>query len=289
MSWRPAESSDLATVEALLFQQIQGAMFLLGNLRDHGLGSDHPNGLRLWVRATGDGVFAITNGGAVLMMAPGAMSADWRAAGQLITDRRVTAVLGDAPQVRGFLAATGLQDHPCRLNTDDVGFVLDMTDLKAEIRPEEEIIPLAEAPRALIEDWRTAYEVEALNMTPEAAREKAVKDLAVFIANDSHRVLLDGGQPVAMSGYNAALAEAVQVGGVYTPPPLRGRGYARRVVGRHLLEVRARGVSQAVLFAANAAAAKAYVAVGFRPAGRFALVLFAHPARIRAWPVEECT
>jgi len=284
--WRAAEPSDLGWIEALLFAHIEGSMFLIGNLRTHGFGSDHPHGLTLWARQARDGVFGITNAGSVLMMAPGCGNVEWSAAGALLTDREITGILGNAAQVRGFLAANGLQDHPCQLDSDDPGFVLDMADLQVELRAGEDIIPLGEAPRALVEEWRTAYEIEALNMVPEAARKKAVKDIATFIANDSHRVLLAEGQPVAMSGYNTAFDEAVQVGGVYTPPALRGRGYARRVVGRHMAQVRARGARQAVLFAASAAAARAYTAVGFRPAGTFALVLFSAPAQIRASHVE---
>lgn len=287
--WRAAEPSDLGWIEALLFAHIEGSMFLIGNLRTHGFASSHPNGLTLWAREGRDGVFGITNAGSVLMMAPGSTPEDWHAAGQLLCGRDVTAVLGNAAQVRGFLAANGLQDHPRQLDSDDPGFVLDMADLQVEVRAGEGIIALGDAPRALVEEWRTAYEIEALNMAPEAARKKAAKDIATFIANDSHRVLLAEGQPVAMSGYNTAFDEAVQVGGVYTPPALRGKGYARRVVGRHMAQVRARGARQAVLFAASAAAARAYTAVGFCPAGTFALVLFSKPAQIRAASVEGRT
>ena len=80
-----------------------------------------------------------------------------------------------------------------------------------------------------------------------------------------------------MTGFNMVLDEAVQVGGVYTPPDRRGKGYARRVVGGHLLEARARGAKQAVLFAASEAAAAAYLAIGFQPVGAYALVMFDVP------------
>ena len=289
MGWRAANRSDLDWIEVLLFAHIEGSMFLIGNLRDHGFGSDHPHGLTLWVRETRDGVFAITNTGSVMMMAPGCGDAEWQDAGQLLGPREVTAVIGNAAQVRSFIAANELQDHPCQLDRDEPGFVLDMAELAVEIRPDENIIPLADAPRALIEEWRAAYEVEAVNASPDQAQEKARRDIAQYIARDSHRVLLVEGRPVAMAGHNTAFAEAVQVGGVYTPPALRGRGYARRVVGRHMLEARARGATQGVLFAASQEAARAYRSIGFRRAGTFALVLFARPAQIRAGHVRRCT
>ena len=94
MGWRAANRSDLGWIEVLLFAHIEGSMFLIGNLRDHGFGSDHPHGLTLWVRETRDGVFAITNTGSVMMMAPGCGNAEWQDAGQLLGPREVTAVIG---------------------------------------------------------------------------------------------------------------------------------------------------------------------------------------------------
>ena len=289
MVWRAATQSDVARALPFLDAHVQSSMFLLENLSQHGLGSDHPNGLTLWVQAQGDGVYAITNSGNVLMQMPEATAQDWQAAGELLAGREIHGVLGDAPQVRAFIAANRLGNHPCQLDSDDPGFLLDLADLNVEMRAEEELISVREAPRALMDEWRTAYEIEAVQAPPEKARIKGPKDIDQFIARDSHRVLLVDGAPVAMSGYNTIYEDTVQVGGVYTPPGLRGRGYARRVVGRHMAECRARGARRAVLFAASEEAARAYRAIGFRRAGTFALVLFADPAQIRAGDVERCT
>ncbi|NIZ14985.1 GNAT family N-acetyltransferase [Phaeobacter sp. HF9A] len=282
MAWRAATGEDLPTLMPVLRARVQSSMFLLENLGRHGLGSDHANGLTLWRQTAGPGVFGITNGGSVLMQAPEADAEDWRAAGALIADREIHGVLGDAPQVRRFIAANGMQHAPATLNRDDPAFHLDLGALRLELRPDEEMIPLADAPRDLVENWRAAYEMEAIHAAPEKARNKARADIAEFIAKDSHRVLIKAGTPVAMTGLNASVGDVVQVGGVYTPPALRGSGYARRVVGRHLLQARDRGASQAVLFAASAQAARAYQAIGFQPAGAFALVLYATPVRIMA-------
>jgi predicted GNAT family acetyltransferase len=88
--------------------------------------------------------------------------------------------------------------------------------------------------------------------------------------------------PVAMSGFNAALDEAVQIGPVYTPPELRRRGYARASVAASLLDARADGVQTAVLFTGeeNLPAQKAYTALGFRHVGMFRLVLLKTPLRL---------
>ncbi len=289
MVWRAATEADVARALPFLDAHIQSSMFLLANLSQHGLGSDHPNGLTFWVRETGDGVFGITNSGNVLMQMPEATALDWQAAGQLLVGRDVNGGLGDAPQVRAFIEANGLGGHPCQLDRDDPGFLLDLDDLTVEMREDEALISVRDAPRALMDEWRIAYEIEAVQAPPEKARLKGPQDIDQFIASDSHRVLLVDGVPVAMSGYNTTFEDTVQVGGVYTPPDLRGRGYARRVVGRHMAECRARGAKRAVLFAASEEAARAYRAIGFQRAGSFALVLFSEPARIRAEAVEGCT
>ncbi len=72
------------------------------------------------------------------------------------------------------------------------------------------------------------------------------------------------------------LPEIVQIGGVWTPPALRGRGYARAVVAGSLVAARKRGVQHAVLFAdpLNPAAKRAYLSLGFRIVGDYGLVLF---------------
>src|SRR5204863_352660 len=50
-------------------------------------------------------------------------------------------------------------------------------------------------------------------------------------------VLIDGERLVSYSGLNARLPDVVQVGGVWTPPDLRGRGYGRCAVAGSLLAV----------------------------------------------------
>jgi predicted GNAT family acetyltransferase len=88
-------------------------------------------------------------------------------------------------------------------------------------------------------------------------------------------VLEDRGQPVATSSFNTAIAEAVQIGGVWTPPDLRRRGYGRAVVAVSLEDARAEGATTAILFTGveNIPAQKAYQALGFRQIGDYRLLL----------------
>jgi ribosomal protein S18 acetylase RimI-like enzyme len=78
------------------------------------------------------------------------------------------------------------------------------------------------------------------------------------------------------------IREAVQIGGVYTPPALRGQGYARAVVAASLLAARSQGAHLATLFTGvqNLAAQRAYEALGFQVVGDYRLVTFRTPLSI---------
>jgi predicted GNAT family acetyltransferase len=68
----------------------------------------------------------------------------------------------------------------------------------------------------------------------------------------------------------------VQIGGVWTPPPLRSQGFARAAVAGALLAARARGVPRSVLFTEedNHPAKAAYRALGYQRVGDYGMVMF---------------
>ena len=77
-----------------------------------------------------------------------------------------------------------------------------------------------------------------------------------------------------------AQLDLVQIGGVYTPPGLRGQGHARRAVALHREEARAEGIRTAILFASGAAACRAYEAIGFERIGSYALSILRKPVAV---------
>lgn len=123
-------------------------------------------------------------------------------------------------------------------------------------------------------DWSVAYAREALQRADAPTlRDECARGVALIHERQSDWVLVDG-DLVAYSAFNARLPDVVQIGGVWTPPELRGRGYGRAVVAGSLLDVRARGVGRAVLFAEREDAKRAYHGIGFRKVGEYGLVLF---------------
>ena len=261
-------AESLPAARALLEAAPHLAMFPLGNLDRHGLDGDAPRAPMIW--SDGAAVLAVTREGMVLPFGPPARAG---AMARVLAGRRVIGIAGSRAVARALQRAGGLSGAPAKLDADEPQFLMSLDALRVPEGPGR-LIPLAHAPRAQMEGWRIAYDVEALGEAEDDARARGGAILEAYLAADSHRVLMVGDEAVAMTGFNATLPDIVQVGGVYTPPDLRGRGHARRAVALHLAEARARGVTRATLFASGAAAVRTYAAIGFERVGDWTLVLF---------------
>jgi uncharacterized protein len=80
---------------------------------------------------------------------------------------------------------------------------------------------------------------------------------------------------VSLCTRTARADESVQIGGVWTPPELRNRGYGRAVVAGALHESARDGVTRAVLFTDNPAARRSYERLGFRQIGEYGITIYA--------------
>ncbi len=274
-----ASAADAPALEAFLARNFATTMFLRGNLRDFGIGNTTaPYAMRYFMQRNGaeiTGVGAVANNGTLMGHAQhdlGPIAAHMRAA---LGPIMVPAVLGAQAHVDTLVNAFGLQDRPTRMQEQEPLFALELAQL---CLPETNTTLRAPDPatRPLLESWTYAYELEVLGATPGAKTcDMAIQSVARQIDTDRLRVLFDHGQAVAKTAFTAVLPDCVQIGGVYTPPDLRGRGYAKSAVAQHLAEVRANGVAKAVLFSASPSASKVYRAIGFRQVGTYAITLFA--------------
>ena len=273
-----ATDADIPEIEAFLTPRAAQNMFPLNNLYSFGLNGDHLRAPAMWlIKQQGriTDILSITREGMVMPQCP---SLDWAACRDAVKDRDLIGVIGPADQCRSFLSATGLDQAETTLNHDEPQYELDLSDL---IIPGGvgDIVPLAEASRAKMIQWRHDYEIEALNTPAEDALHVAETDYASYVANKSHVVLMDGDTALCTTGFNARLPDIVQIGGVFTPPELRGKGHARRAVALHLAQARAEGVARATLFSANENASRAYQAIGFAYVRQWTLCLFKEPQR----------
>jgi RimJ/RimL family protein N-acetyltransferase len=278
---RRIRASDAAAFEAFLAPLADSSLFLLANARKAGFedsgrpfegtysGAFDSDRLRGVAAHFWNGILAVQ----ALALLPEVVR---HAAGA--SGRAVAGLTGPQAQVVAARDALGFSGRPAALEGPEGLFALDLADLAVPEalgsgrvrcrgpRPEE---------LALLARWRAAYRQEVLG-EPEgpASDASAREDVESLDASASHWVLEEGGAPVAYTAFNARLSEIVQVGGVWTPPGFRGRGYARCAVAGSLVTARSQGADRAVLFTENPAAIRAYEAIGFRRVGEYGLVIF---------------
>jgi predicted GNAT family acetyltransferase len=278
---------DESALEAFLVRHAHSSMFLRGNLAAGGIvdhGQPHQS-TYVAAREGGDicGVVGHSWHGMLQLQAPVDVVGDLARAAVERSGRAITGLVGPWAQVAAARVALGDDTIRVRLSSHEDLFALDLAHMIVPAtlaggrlrcrRPEAGELPL-------LIDWRVAYDVEISNATDTPALRRAIGiDTARLHARDATWVATADGEPVAYSAFNAQLPEIVQVGGVYTPPSLRGRGYARAVVAGSLLAARERGVRQAVLFTGKDShhAQRAYRALGFEVVGDYGVVLLDVP------------
>jgi len=225
--------------------------------------------------------------GNVLLEAPRALAEVVREA-VAASGRAVTGLIGVDAQAREARRVLGLTAAETTLDSREDLFVLALAALRVPAPLATGALacrePRAEELPGLV-GWRHDYRAETLGERPGAGlRAKSAEEIERMQPLGRQFVLESEGRLVAYAAYNAATPGCVQIGGVWTPPALRGRGYARAVVAGALLHARERGVARSVLFTqtSNAAAQAAYRALGYQRTGDYALILFAEPQPVQA-------
>ncbi len=194
--------------------------------------------------------------------------------------RPVGGLIGPLSLVARVKNSLGLLDREVAHGGDEILFALDLERIRVpeplrtgavECRhPHDSELELAVA-------WRVGYCLEMLGSMPGAELEQQCRrQIETLFRSRECWVLVRDGQPCAFTAFNAVTRGVVQVGGVYTPPELRSRGYARAAVAGSLLEARANGATRSVLFTGeeNHGARRAYTSLGYEAIGDWALVLF---------------
>ncbi|MDD3828544.1 MAG: GNAT family N-acetyltransferase [Anaerolineae bacterium] len=278
---------DEPILEAFLRPRVESSMFLLGNMRAAGLRDQGRPIEGTYAAAFEDheivaAAASYWNGNLVLQAPihlPEVVEAVTSAAG-----RRVQGLIGPAEQVGAAWQVLGIDPRTVQWDEEEKLYTLALADL---------VVPAALAegrvnarrmePRdlELMTAWRVSMRVESMHEEDTPRLRQNTRETVERGLNRGEIWLLEeDGRPVSTTAFNASLAEAVQVGGVWTPPELRSRGYARAAVAASLLDARSWGVEWAVLFTGreNWPAQKAYESLGFRHVGDYRLVLL-RPAR----------
>lgn len=277
---RKASPEDAGAIAAFLTGHIETSMFLLGNLESHGIGNTgHPHGTTYFLRETGEGitgVFGAANGGFLMCQLPGLTAGEAQTYAHLLQGYTLRGMTGVVEQVDLILDALPLPRSDFPTFRADPLYALDLSRLEqgdAQIRP-----PQADD-KPLLRHWMADY-IVATGISAKPTREAVDSQISSLFEGGRGRLLIEDGAPTAMTGINAKAGSAVQVGGVFVPERHRGQGRAGRLVAAHLNELKAQGVTRAILFAASADAAKAYERIGFTRCGDYRVALTAQPTTL---------
>ncbi|MEO0407554.1 MAG: GNAT family N-acetyltransferase [Cyanobacteria bacterium P01_A01_bin.135] len=284
---RILKPGDEAALEAFLLSRIESSMFLIGNMRESSLVDTGQPYTGTYVAAfEGEriiGVVAHYWNQNLVLQAPVHLNPLWQAAAEA-SQRPIAGLIGPNNQVNAAKAVLKVDESKIQLDSREKLYSLRLADLHVpnDLRSGRVMGRRIEArDLELIVEWRVAYSTEAVGdeesphlwQTCRASVERSLKERRTWILEDS-------GEPVATSSFNTEIKEAVQIGGVWTPPNLRRRGYGRAVLAASLLEARHAGVEKAILFTeeSNIAAQTAYSALGFEEIGDYRLTLLRSPA-----------
>lgn len=288
---RVLQPGDEAELDAFLQPYTASSMFLLSNLRQAGLGDRGERFEGTYAGGFADdrliGVVAHFWNGTLIPQAPlQHLDALWRAA-MAGSGRPVSGVVGPYDQAEAIRQSLGFDDpDQFKLNTAERLYQLAVSDLLLPDMMDDDRIRVRRAQPAdedLLTEWRVAYAMEVLGEQDSGELWANSREGIRSSLRDGRMWILDmDGQTVACTGFNAVLTETVQVGGVYTPPEFRSRGYARCAVAGSLLDARNEGVKQAILFTDedNIPAQRAYEPLGFEAIGRYRLAILRDPVDI---------
>ena len=148
----------------------------------------------------------------------------------------------------------------------------------AELIPAQGVSGFARSPQAIelptVRAWIKAFHAEA---NPSAHQSDArISQILTGAAGETVWLWEDGGTPVCMCFTTRDTPNGRCIAGVYTPPTLRGRGYASGLVGAVSENALNSGKSMPYLYTdvSNPTANKIYAALGYRYLGRLTNVNF---------------
>lgn len=282
MTIRLLHPGDEAYLESFLLPKIESSMFLLGNMRTAGLLDNGRYLQGVYVAAWQEnkiiGVVAhYWNGNLVLQAPLDWLESLWRTA-VAASKRPLMGIAGPKPQVQLVKNKLQIPQEAIKLEEPEKLYRLHLANLIVLPKLQSGAwVGRRSKPSdlALMTQWRTGYALETMGeQDSPALRQRLQEGVEKYQKLGRTWILEDGGQPVATSSFNTATTEAVQVGGVWTPPELRRQGYGRGVVAASLLDAQQEGAEIAVLFTGeeNIPAQKAYEALGFEHLGDYCLL-----------------
>lgn len=204
--------------------------------------------------------------GIVVLQAP-EVPGDLVRLASLSSKKPLVGIQGPWSQVQRALYELKIGTAPLVATKPDTLYALDLNELT--VPPlfrigQMNCRPLREEEQELIDQWRVAWEMESPRRH-------------LFDSQPASWVLENQGHLVSLVEMGAKWANIVQLEGVYTPPELRCRGWARIAVAKVLMLAKAEGVQKAVFTVGPQmlAAHSLCKALGFKKVGEEGVVRFA--------------
>jgi GNAT superfamily N-acetyltransferase len=148
--------------------------------------------------------------------------------------------------------------------------------------PDGASLVAAGADAALVTGWFNAFGREAGELGGGQDAGAVVRDRLSY---GGVTLWQAGSAPVSLAAVSRLVAGMVRVGPVYTPPPLRGHGYASAVTAAVSAAARAAGAAEVLLFTdlANPVSNSIYQRIGYRPVEDRVLLSFSAASLLSAY------
>ena len=280
------QPTDQPKLETFLAPRLESSLFLASNSRQAGL---IDNGKQLegtysaaWQDGEIIGVVAHFWNERLIAQAPIPLIQPLCRLAVQASQRGILGFLGVSNQVNEMLRFMPA-NSPIQFDEEEILYQLALDALKMPASLQNETLIVRQATihdHETLGIWRAEYNVEALNAPDNhTTRQSAYIRVGEAIEKGSLWVAEADGELMACSGFNAILPEIVQVGGVYTPPAKRSRGYGRSAVAGSLRDMQQQGATKAILFTGegNLPARRAYSALGFSAIGDYRILQFCQP------------
>lgn len=283
---RHLDNHDLSILDEFLIPYTPTSMFLRSNARKVGL-TYRENQLYTahyfgaFENGVLRGVIALNWNGNLFSQVPhpAILQALYAEAARAEADFQIMGILAPDEQAQQILDWLDFRVQESTISSIEKSYTLDIDKLQIPepLMKEEWLCRLA-----TIEDLpllvreRIHYSVETFGTDPDTENflPETREEIRHKIGAAEIFILEVRGVIVSIANYNATLPMVVQIGGVWTPPHFRQKGYAGGVVAGALREAQKRHIKQAVLFTKNPYAMRCYEKLGFEYADDYHLTLF---------------
>jgi uncharacterized protein len=195
---------------------------------------------------------------------------------EAVAAEEIPGVVGTEPEIHEFAELWSQHNGvPGRVNMRQGVYALDQVELVPNVPGSARVA--TDDDRELALHWWIAFGEEVLH-EGGPGRERAEASVDHKLSSPTGGLLLweDGGEPVSLAGWGGPTPNGIRIGPVYTPPALRGRGYATAVTAELSQRQLDGGRSFCFLYTdlANPTSNAIYERIGYRRVAEAAEVVF---------------